>query len=1300
MDPNTGRKTVIDLARQLGIRTEILFHTLERMGIPQESAYEIDPALEQGLIEQMAADGIVSAALGQGKKIRKATEAPVVDDDLLLEALGASEAGFSDAHIPSDILLEAAPSSKPSFFHRWFGRPRNLAAALKENPRSPEEIEALFSPLEPALEHESAFPPREPSGPFPPASGSESEAVPADEPALPEADEAALSGEDLDEPEAAGWETETLDDRSPFLEQESPIVPPGEPDQAVPETGGDIPPLDARLMSEIEKMEIEGGGDLEEIEISELEQLEGLGELDELPKPVLPVEGMGSTEDASGETAEDLAGLPLAEDLDDLDEEEGIEEIESLGNLDEEENLDPAEIEKELEETRRLERRKEEETPAGWVEWFFSRIQLTPLEMWTLIGGSAVTLAAMLGVSLYWWWNLSPQARTGVLEEADHYYQTAAAAGENPAEWSKARKAWQSAADTYETFINQYAEDPQRREEAFSRLCDSYYQMALGDEKAGDTPNSEDAYRRMIQYYEKYMVFLEKTADRMADAGSGQPHLAFPDASRQQTALYRIAMAQKKLHRFDTAIESLKNFINRFGSAEHGLDAMMQIGNVYQDWAQINQEQELPLLNEAAAAYSDALNKTPEDSPAARMRLHARLGDIEFRKYQRSLNEQKPEEANSHLVDAVAQYEKAAEDAGKFGLETLAARPDGQDLLRDIQKTKKTLGDLYLLRGREAGEKWREYEDLAKPFPESIMYKQKLMDAADLKKTATVQFLDKAHDQYLDLLAGSEHLDPKDYDDIRYNITESLFILRDYPQAIAAGEEILNGTRQPSPEAQTRLNYLLGHAAWEEAKETGDYSKVKKFYYRALELDDFYPADQKGETSHLAEIRLINAYYMLEKKYEEALRRFQNAVERYPETGYTYLTLYWYANATQEYADSLMDEADRLETETQPAGPPGTRPLREKARSLYADSIDRYNRAIASRDTSKYVDTKNETFLIDILFDRGHAAFKAGQYTDAEKYFQEALRRYQDNPVAQKFIPAALERMGDLNYRLGNFTQAAHHYQQYLNNPYEDANARVSLKLADAYLKQYSYDKARAVYQKIARDYPSPSPQETERAMRQGRPIEKGPGFEALKKIAESFFQEAAPFVLEEREARLRDALQAYQELVARYPLNPASPNLPDDADSLYKIASIQSELNNLPEAVKGYEAFLQQVPNYPRQGMLYYKIAQACLDMNPPDCDKAIDSLKHVDEKSFDSPGQYASALILHGQAWEKKANESLAAGDPDLYMTYLEQAGRIYSRVAAVPAPDKIKEALVMRQAIDSILESRKELAKAKTP
>lgn len=1310
----TGRKTVLDLARELGIRTETVIHALQRLGVP-ESLQEINPALEQQLIEQMAADGAISAALSRGTKRRPAKDRVLANDEILLEALGAGEIGFSREEIPPAVrrLLDSLP--KPSRFRRWWGRSHPLTTALVQNPLSPEEVEALFpAPLPPLDDPANATGPEAAASPSPPGGlvTDEGEKLPEDRSGFEEPDES----EDLDP---------VLDEsglQPPRLSPESTaeIV-----DEEIPINEEAISSLDPNLLSEIDALKQGETDDLNEIELSELEQLEGLedleglevlNELDEPPRPGqsapasksdstslrIMEENRNALEDAPGE--EDQDNEEDQDSLEDLDEIDDLEEIESLGDLDEDETLDSSEIEKELEETtQRLERQIVEE-PMGWAEQILSRIQLTPLEMWTLIGGTAVTLAALLGVAGYWWWNVSPQAQTGLFEEAGRHSQSATALSGNGG-WKQARKEWQAAADAYEKFVNQFSSNPKRREEAFYLLCDAYYQIAQGDEKAGDTRNAEDAYRRMINYYQKYLEFLEKTASQMADIQPRQPHLAYPDINRQQTALFRIALAHKKLQHFDIAIEKLKSFAQRFGSTSAGREALMQVGHVYRDWAKLNQEQELPLLNEAAAAYAEALQKTPADVPAERMRLYACIGDICSEKYQRSLANQNPEEANSHLVEAAANYENAVAEARQYGLETLAAQPNGMELVREILKTKKTLGDLYLLRGREAGEKWREYENLAAPFPDSIIYKQKLLDAAELKKNATVQFLEKANALYQELLGESDWLDARDFDDIRYHITESHFILREFPQALAAGDAILSSTRPPRPEAETQLQYLLGHAAWEQAKETGDYTRVKNHYHRALELDDFYPASQKGETSHLAEIRLINAYYMLDKRYEEALRRFQSAVERYPDTGYSYLTLYWFANATQEYADSLMDEADRLETALQPPGGAAksaeeARSLREKARSLYTDAIDRYNRAAASRDKSKYVDTRHETFLSDILFSRGHAAYKAGLYTEAEKYFQEALNRYRDNPVAQKYIPSALERLGDLNTRLANYGKAIRYYQEYLNNPYEDANARVSLKLAEAYLKQYSYNQARQVYQKIARDYPAPAPQESERLLRLGRVPEKGPGFEALKKIAESYFQEAATHILEDREAKLRLALQAYQELITRYPLSPNSPHLPEDADSLYKIALIQSELGNLPEAVTTYEAFLQQVPDYPRQGLIYYKIAQACLDMNPPDCDKAIDSLKHVDEQLFDSPAQFADALILQGQAWEKKAHTALAAGDKDLYMAYLDQAGRIYNRAASSPDPQKNKEALVMRQAIESILEGHKELSNAKNP
>ncbi len=164
----TGRKTVLDLARELGIRTETVIHALQRLGVP-ESLQEINPALEQQLIEQMAADGAISAALSRGTKRRPAKDRVLANDEILLEALGAGEIGFSREEIPPAVrrLLDSLP--KPSRFRRWWGRSHPLTTALVQNPLSPEEVEALFpAPLPPLDDPANATGPEAAASPSPP----------------------------------------------------------------------------------------------------------------------------------------------------------------------------------------------------------------------------------------------------------------------------------------------------------------------------------------------------------------------------------------------------------------------------------------------------------------------------------------------------------------------------------------------------------------------------------------------------------------------------------------------------------------------------------------------------------------------------------------------------------------------------------------------------------------------------------------------------------------------------------------------------------------------------------------------------------------------------------------------------------------------------------------------------------------------------------------------------------------------------------------------------------------------------
>ena len=534
--------------------------------------------------------------------------------------------------------------------------------------------------------------------------------------------------------------------------------------------------------------------------------------------------------------------------------------------------------------------------------------------------------------------------------------------------------------------------------------------------------------------------------------------------------------------------------------------------------------------------------------------------------------------------------------------------------------------------------------------------------------------------------------------------------MRDYPKAIEIGEAFLKTLKDANKNIQegksskklssatettteTDLHYLLGHTAWEDAETTGNYTKVKEHYLRGLELEPMYPAGN-GEDSNLAMIRVIEAIYMKEGQYEEAISRFEITIKSYPGSGYNFLTLVWYADALEEYGDHLTEQARQKDEEAKLPGSSASLKtdavkLRKKAEGMYKEAVLRYERAQKSRPDAKYVDTLNKQYLIQVVFSQGYSAFKAGDYRPAEEYLRDALEEYGQSKVAQKYLPEAIEKLGDINALLGNYQQAIGHYQDYLDRSFEDPDLVVSMKLADAYLKQMSFDRAREHYRKILKNDPPPSEDEVKRRIIQGLENKQGPGFIAMKKIAESFHSEARFAIEDERQQKLEATLAAYEELESKFPVKldiDKKPYLVNDPDSLQKIAIIHYELGYFKpahyiQAAANYEEFLRMAPNYQRKGPVLKRIADCYKEMQ--DYDKVIEKLDNVNVGMMDNPDQYADILMLQGQANQFKANASTS--DPALYQYYLDQAKNYYSKVMAPEySAQKRKEARTMRDAI----------------
>lgn len=1254
------QKSVLNLALELGVRTETVLQAMRDMGLSADEWTTFDADEESTIIEHMVINGAVSSSLAKGKRRRKPTEEPIVDDDLLTEALGSSENGFSDSNIPRQIQFESG-FEKKSLMQKWFGKKNDIAISLKKNPFDEDAVESMFSePIEIDEDRELS-----------PFQEIERQSVQLQTPV--EESRTRIDEEEIEEPETGDaelteGELEGFDD----LEIDEDLL-------------GNMQDIE---VEENESVEEGGtGGVLDEIAAEDLEDLGDLTEED--------LEGV-ELEDMEVEAGEEGDEGVADEELDvDLDET-------GLGDLALEGDEEGAAKEGGLLES------KEEEYVPGFIEKVFSRIHLSPAEMWALMAGSVVTMLFLLGITVYWWLYTSPRALENILVKADNAYavaidyETQWQKGRVP--WKKTKSSYQAAIDLYKEYIDKYPEDLQIVKLAYKNMCDCYYRIAIGDKKEGNKEESQNAFRQMATFYEKFLELYDAIAN--LNVGADKAHLAYPDVEEQRLALYRIAVAKRELEQFEQTIKSLKEFVARYRDTEEALDSMTEIGNSYQEWAKSKKDQELTLLGNAIDWYKKTLEKTPTDS-YRRMMLFAKIGDVQYRLYEQNKQSDKVDEANQYLSEVIANYENAAEEAKKKSAEIEENPPEIvalRSIQKDIQHVRKKLGDLYLLRGEESGKEWKNYEDTAEPFPDSIAQKQQLLEAAKRERETTKRFLQQANDLYDQLLTQRELLDNSDFEDIIYNKTQSFYILREYPQALAAGDQLLNASQELSKDVRTKILYLLGNAAWEEAKESNDYSKVKDYYYKALEQDPLYPQEENGDTSHLADMRLINAYYLNDtnKDYPEAIKRYENMVKRYPESGYTYLTLFFYAKALEEYGDSLMGEAQKLRNDAETAGNATAllvqaRQLEEKANEQYDIAVAQYNKAIESRKESKYVDTQNEQYLKQIMFNRGHCAFKEGKYREAEIFYKDAMTKYGNNSTAGEFKPLAVERLGDLNANLKSYDQAINYYKQYIDNAYDNPGMRITMKLADSYLKRYSWNEAREWYQKIINNDPLvPTDAQVEKRLRMETPIEKGPGYESLKKIAESYFREAQMYALEDRQPKMESALEAYKTFAQRYPLG-ASPDdrvRPADSDSLQTLGYIQFELGQYEDAAVTYEKFLAMNPTFSRKGQILYRIGQAYLEKQ--NFDKAIERLSEITQESLDNPKQYANALILLGQAYQKKANEFKdQSGDEGLYTRYLQRAQNTYNRVKITNQPQEMKEAITMSAAIDSEIRSREELA-----
>ncbi|MGC9327634.1 MAG: tetratricopeptide repeat protein, partial [Candidatus Hinthialibacter sp.] len=554
MNPPKDRKSILDLSLQWGVRSGVILQAMRDVGLSAEEHAEIDDDEESMILDRMIENGAIPSRPPKRKKTRKLGEQAAVPDELFMEALGASENGFSDACIPRQVVFEQNLKKK-SLFQKWFGPKNELASSLKEKNLTPDAVESMFISADDILEQSS--PPPRPEHP----------------PAPPEAE----------------FPTPGPPESHPPLEEDAALDAHADPE-----------------LSTLDQEEIELDGDF-------LENMEGFDEIELDDDSNLNVDDVEELEDF------DFEDEPLDEIQSEVDSEDDAQEFLEEDDLDE---LSPDSEEEEEEEQQKqqipktkLHKIHAEDFASYYLERLLARFRLSPAEMWALMIGAVVVMLAILGATLYWWMFASPRALESLLAEADSIYVRAIEI-ETP-EWRRGRIVWKKprdsfaeAASLYEDYLKRSPKDHQALQSAFKNMCDCYYRIAAGDKQEGDQEKSSDAFRQMAALYNNYLDLIEKVAG--GNIGDPQdPQLAYPELEDQRLALFRIALAKRELEQYDQAIELLQDFIRRFPQTDQALDAMIEIGNSYQEWSKSNKEQEHALLAEAVNAYKNALDAIP-----------------------------------------------------------------------------------------------------------------------------------------------------------------------------------------------------------------------------------------------------------------------------------------------------------------------------------------------------------------------------------------------------------------------------------------------------------------------------------------------------------------------------------------------------------------------------------------------------------------------------------------------------------------------------------------------------------------
>ncbi|MFH1738889.1 MAG: tetratricopeptide repeat protein [bacterium] len=1258
-----GENTVLDLALRLGVRTQAVLDTLNSMGLEiDDPTAPLDPQIEETVIGRMVESGqVAKRALKKAKKRRHAQD-PIADDTILKEALGASQVGYSEAAIPRQVA-HLVTEEKPSLLERFGLRRRSR--------EEPEEVVETF-------DREAAAPPVEEPPVFEPPSPPRRAPKPPrrEEPPVVEEDEELDLDLDLPDLAEVGIAEEAVDEEELDLDLEGMMEEEAPTEEAVDEEELD---LDLEGMME-EEEPTEEAVDEEDPDLDlDLEQLmEEEPEAEAEPEIEVGEESVSPIEEAEDDLGEDLdlTGLDLGEDeeeLGDVEEaalddlllgEEGDDSIlEGLEDLDlgdftglpEEEEAPAAEPEEAVEEAEEAEEGEEGEEEAEGeaeekeeaeklptlLEKIILKLDLSPAEIVAAAVGSLLIMLTALGLTVYYYLNYSPQKADDLWEQGYRAYQSEVLREER----------FTVIFDSFTRLLTDFPYDAHLEEAAYL-LGKSFYRRA---EETAETNRdaAKPLYADTVEYFQKFLAEQDRIGNRLAQQ-SGQSHRRYMNQEWREDAYYNIAVAYEKQSEFKQALDNYEAFLKEYPKSKRVSKVRITVGDIYRRWADVDENYRAERLMTAIQKYQEALDD-PSTDRQTRIALHTGIGDIN-----RLLYDTTKEEYRQGFIEATLREYRNAEKSLLGGDK---GSIEYNSLERDLAFG---LADTLLILGKNAAEDAKKEEAAAENFDRSAQLRTSQLAAAEVMRATANHYLSEASYLYSRLIgvepavpftpskqadssgailetSGTSILSNEQKVRVGANLAESYFYMGLYDEAIDTARPLVDDlyAKDRNNPYLASLCYLVGDAAW----ESGDYGSLMVDYYKkGRELKPLFPP-ATGERSNAAAIRMANTYYKRgidegnPKDLENAIDQYNLILVSFPETDWTYFTRYWLAKTYERYADVLSDPES-----------PNYSP--EKAKENYSQAQLQYELAMIARRTSKLLDKRNRDALKDCYFRPGRCAYRAGDLKKAKELLMGAIVWSTTEARGDPRSIPCRELLGDIYLELGHPDQAIRIYEWYLDQKYDqldsrgDSLSRVSLKLAEGYLKRFSYGQAREILQRLVQNNPV--------VRRPGsKEVEEGPGLKAQRFLAQSYRDEADASFDEIRQDNLRAAADAYRTLL----------NMNPNEYSAYRdLAEINFDLAG-PDQPESYQ---QAIDNYkqfaasgaadlePDRDVIYYRWGDCYCHLG--DYENATETLKKINGTSI-PPDAHARALLLLGECYEKLSEQQTKDFDKQYYLTMAKE-------------------------------------------